>query len=237
MLLPLLEHAVVNFVHARDHFHQPPQGAHAFDQAHLLQEVGKIKRRLLQLFLHFFNISEFNLFLRLLHQREHITHPEDATRHPLGMKRLESLNFFARTDEFDRLTAHFANRQRRATPGIAIELGEHSSGDSHLIVEGTGELCRLLTNHRIHHQQHLIGLYGTANPHHLLHHLGVDLQTASGIDQQGVVTLLFGLCQTGSGDVLRLGLDPKTEHIHTDLSAEGLQLLNRSRTVHIGTNH
>ena len=147
MLLSLLEHAVVDFVHTRDHFHQPPKGAHALDQSHLLQEVGKIKRRLLQLFLHFFNVSEFNLLLRLLHQREHIAHPEDATRHPLGMKRLKSLNFFARTDEFDRLTTHLANRQGRATAGITIELGEHSSGDPHLIVEGTGELSRLLANH------------------------------------------------------------------------------------------
>ena len=193
MLLSLLEHAVINFVHPRDHFHQPPKGAHPLDQAHLLQEVGKIKRRLLQLFLHFFNVSEFNLLLRLLHQREHIPHPEDATRHPLGMERLESLNFFARTDEFDGLTAHLANRQRRATAGITIELGEHRSSNPHLIVEGTGELGCLLANHRIHDQQHLIGLHGATNPHHLLHHLGVDLQTACGIDQEGVVTLLFGL--------------------------------------------
>ena len=153
------------------------------------------------------------------------------------MERLESLNFFARTDEFDRLTTHLANRQRRTTAGIAIELREHRSGDPHLIMEGTGELGRLLANHRIHHQQHLIGLHGAANPHHLLHHLGVDLQTASGIDQKGVVTLLFGLRQTGRSDVLRLGLDPETEHIHTDLTAEGLQLLNRSRAVHIRPHH
>ena len=39
LLLPLLEHAVVDLVHARDHFHQTPERAHALDQAHLLHEI------------------------------------------------------------------------------------------------------------------------------------------------------------------------------------------------------
>ena len=39
LLLALLEHAVIDLVHARDHLHQTAQGAHALDQAHLLDEV------------------------------------------------------------------------------------------------------------------------------------------------------------------------------------------------------
>ena len=57
LLLALLEHAVVDLVHAGDHLHQPSKRAHALDQAHLLEEVGKIETGFLQLLLHLRHIG------------------------------------------------------------------------------------------------------------------------------------------------------------------------------------
>ena len=237
LLLPLLEHAVIDLVHARDHFHQTPQRAHALDQAHLLHEVREIKRRLLQLLLHLFDVGEFDLLLGLLHQRQHITHAEDAAGHPFGMERLQGLHLLAGADELDRLTAHLADRKGGTTAGITIKLGEHRSGDAHLVVEGAGEFGRFLTDHRIHHQQHLIGLHSGADPHHLLHHLGVDLEATGGVDQERVEPFLLRLGQTSGRNVFRFGLSTEAEHLHIDLSTERFQLLDGGWSVNVGAHH
>ena len=116
LLLPLFEHAVVDLVHARDHFHQPAEGAHALDQAHLLQEIGEVEGGFLQLLLHPLHIGQFHLLLGLLHQGEHVAHAEDAAGHALGVERLQGLYLFARANELDRCTAHLADRQGGPTP-------------------------------------------------------------------------------------------------------------------------
>ena len=54
------------------------------------------------------------------------------------MERLKRLNLFTGANELDRLAAHFADGQCGATAGIAIQLGEHSPGNTHLLMEGTG---------------------------------------------------------------------------------------------------
>ena len=110
LLLPLLEHAVVDLVHPRDQLHQAPQGAHALDHAHLLQEIGEVKRGLLQLLLHAGHIGQLHLLLGLLHQGEHIAHAQDAAGHALGMEGLQRLHLLAGADELDRRTADLADR-------------------------------------------------------------------------------------------------------------------------------
>ena len=191
----------------------------------------------MQLLLHLLDIGELHLFLGLLHKGEHIAHPEDAARHPLRVERLQGLHLLPCADELDRLTAHLADRQSGTTTGIAIKLGEHGSGDPHLVVKSPGEIGCFLTDHRIHHQQHLIRLHGGSDPNHLLHHVGVDLQTTGGVDQKRVETFFPGLGKTCRRNVFRFGVSTKTEHLDINLCTERLQLLNRGRSVHISTHH
>ena len=113
----------------------------------MLHKIREIEGGFLQLLLHLLDIGELHLLLGLLHEGEHIAHPEDAARHPLGVKRLQGLHLLSRADELDRLAAHLADRQSGTTTGIAIKLGEHGSGDPHLVVEGPGEIGRFLTDH------------------------------------------------------------------------------------------
>ena len=221
LLLALLEHAVINFVHARDHLHQAPEGAHALDQAHLLQKIGEVEGGLLQLLLHAGHIGQLHFLLGFLHQGEHIAHAEDAAGHPFRVEGLEGLHLFAGADEFDRRAAHLADREGGAAAAVAIELGEHGAGDADLLVEGPGEFGRLLADHRIHHQQHLVGGHGAADPHHLLHHREVDLQAAGRVDDHGVEAFFAALGHASGGDVLGLGLGAEAEHLHADLVAQG----------------
>ena len=153
------------------------------------------------------------------------------------MKGLQCLHLFAGTDELDRLPAHLADGECRPASRITVQFGEHSSGDSHLFVEGTRELGGLLTDHRIHDEQHLVRLHRRTDAHHLLHHLGVDLEATGGIHQKGVEALLFGLRQTGGGDGLWFGISTETEDLNTDLPAKGLQLFNGRRPVDICPHH
>ena len=237
LLLPLLEHAVVDLVHARDHFHQPPQGAHALDQTHLLQEIGEVEGGFLQLLLHPLHIGQFHLFLGLLHQGEHVAHAEDAAGHPFGVEGLQRLHLFAGADELDRRTAHLADREGGAPPGIAIELGEHGTGDAHLLMEGPGEIGGFLANHGIHHQQHLVGGCGFADPHHLLHHRLIDLEPAGGVHQHGVEALCLGLGNAGSSNGFGFGIGPEAEHLHPDLAAQGGQLVDGRGAINVGGDH
>ena len=153
------------------------------------------------------------------------------------MERLQRLDLFTGADELDRLTAHFADGQRRTTAGIAIELGQHRPGNAYLLMESTGQFSRFLANHRIHHQQHLIGLHSGANSHHLPHHFGVDLKATGGVDQKGVVPLRLRLRQTGCSDLFRLCVCSQTEHINTNLPTQSFQLLDGSRAIHVSTHH
>ena len=135
LLFPLLKHAVIQLVHAWHHLDQATERTHAFDQSHLLQEIRKVKRCFLQLFLHLLDISKLHLFLSFLNKGEHIAHTKDAAGHALWMERLQGLNFFTSADELDRLTTHLANRKRRPTTRITIKLGKHRSSDANLVVK------------------------------------------------------------------------------------------------------
>ena len=234
LLLALLEHAVINLVHPRDHFHQAAEGAHALDQAHLLQKIGEVEGGLLQLLLHAGHIGQLHFLLGLLHQGEHIAHAEDAAGHALGVEGLQGLHLFAGADELDRGAAHLADREGGAAAAVAIELGQHGAGEADLVVEGAGEFGRLLADHRIHHQQHLVRGHGAADPHHLLHHREVDLEAASRVDNHGVEAFFAALGHAGGGNVLGFGLGAKAEHLHSDLVAQGAQLLDGGGPVDIG---
>ena len=230
----LLEHPVVDLVHPRDHFHQAAEGAHALDQAHLFDEIGEVEAGFLQLALHLLDIGDLNFLLGLLHEGEHITHAEDAAGHPLGVERLQRLHLLAGADEFDRRAAHLADREGGATPGVAVHLGEHGPGDAHLLMERAGEFSGLLADHRIHHQQHLIGCHGAADPHHLLHHRGVDLEAAGGVNDHRVEAFLAALGQARFSDRFGLGIGAEAEHLHIDLLAQRLQLIDGRGPVGVG---
>ena len=236
LLFALLEHPVVDLVHPRDHFHETAQGAHALDQAHLLDEVREVEGGFLELLLHLGHVGQLDLLLGLLNQGQDVAHAEDPAGHPFGVEGLQRLHLFPGTDEFDRCPADLADREGRAAAGVTVELGEHRTGDAHLIVEGAGEFGGLLADHRVHHQQHLIGLDGLSDPDHLVHHRGVDLEATGGVHQDGVEALGLGLLNARGGDGFRLGVGAQAEDLNADLAAEGFQLVDGRRAVDVGTH-
>src|SRR3990170_8789305 len=82
--------------------------------------------------------------LGLLDQRQHIAHAEDPRRHPIRVEVLELIEFLADGDELDRLAGYRLHRERGATAGVAVELGQHDAVEGDSLLEGNRDVDRLL---------------------------------------------------------------------------------------------
>ena len=66
-------------------------------------------------------------------------------------------------------------------------------------VERLGDADRVLTGHRVDHEERVVGLHRLVDLADLLHHLGVDRQAAGGVDDQHVAAEAAGLVEAALG--------------------------------------
>ncbi len=102
------------------------------------------------------------------------------------MEDVEVLQLLAGGGEQDRLPGHLADRQRRATAGVAVELGEDHAGDADAVAERLGGTHRVLADHRVDDEDDLVRVDRVADVGGLLHHLRVDAEPAGGVDDDHV---------------------------------------------------
>ena len=121
-----------------------------------------------------------------------------------GWKTSKSASFSPLRREHDRLAGDLPHRQRGATAGVAVELGEHHAGEPDAVAERLGRGHRVLADHRVDDEQGLVRLHGVADVGGLLHQLGVDAEPAGGVDDHDVVVLLDGVRDAAAGDVDRV---------------------------------
>ena len=133
-------------------------------------------------------------------RREHVAHAEDAAGHPVGVEDVEVLELLAGGREQDRHAGDLAHRQRGTTAGVAVELGQHDAGEADALAERLGGGDRVLADHRVEDEQHLVGIDGVADRGGLAHQLVVDAEPARGVDDDDVVVLGLGLGEAGRGD-------------------------------------
>ena len=170
---------------AGQHAQDPADRAHLADRQHLLQEVlegelaGHLGGRL--------GLVGLEGLLGLLDQGEHVAHAQDPGGHPVGVEDVEVGELLAGGREHDRLAGDVADRQRGATAGVAVELGEHHAGEPDAVAERLGGGHRVLADHRVDDEQDLVGLDGVPDVGGLPHHLGVDAEPAGGVDDDDVV--------------------------------------------------
>ena len=79
------------------------------------------------------------------------------------------------------------DRQRRATAGVAVELGQDDAGEVDALLERLGRLDRGLADHRVDDEEDLVGLDRRADVGGLLHEVLVDGEAAGGVDDDDVV--------------------------------------------------
>ena len=173
------------------------------------------------------------MLLGALDQTQHIAHAQDALRESVRVELLQGVELFAGADVLDRHARHLAQRQRRATARVAVQLGQDDPAQRHVLPEAFGDPNRLLAGHRVGDQQGFVRRDFCLDGLELTHELLVDLQTAGGIDDDEAESRLLRVFDRGLGK-LRWLLARLVEHRHVDLLAERLQLGDGSRPIRVG---
>src|SRR3989442_13023985 len=97
---------------------------HLAELLDLLAEVLQRERVLAELPSQLLRLRLVHGRLRLLDEREHVPHAEDARGQAVGMERLERVGLLAPADEGDGAPGDGPDGERSATPRIAAEVGE-----------------------------------------------------------------------------------------------------------------
>ena len=142
--------------------------------------------------------------LGLLDEGHHVAHAEDAARHPLGVEDVEVLELLAGRREQDRLAGDLPDRQRGATARVTVQFGEYDAGDAHAVTEGLGRRHRVLADHGVDDEEHLVGAHRVPDVGRLGHHLRVDAEPAGRVDDHDVAHLPAGVLDRVAGHPYRV---------------------------------
>ena len=138
------------------------------------------------------------------------------------MEHVHRLHFLSRGDELDWLSGDVLDGKRGAASGVTVHLRKHDSVKIKPLVEDLGGLHRILTGHRIDHEQGLCRIHGLVQGRDLVHQLLIHSQTSGGVYDDHRITLGLGLCYGVLGDPDRVldtilgvnrNLDSLTEHL------------------------
>src|SRR4029077_4611074 len=99
-----------------------------------------------------------------------------------GHERLELIEFFAGTHEFDWAPRYFAHRQGSATARVTVELGQNDSTDLKRVVEMRGDTYGLLASRRVNHEQNFPRLQEIFELLEFVEERFIDFLTSSGIE-------------------------------------------------------
>ena len=189
---------------AGQHSQQISDGPHLADGHHLLEEVVERELAGADLVGGGLGLLGVEVLLGLLDEAEHVAHAEDATGHAVGVEDVEIFELLAGRREHDGLPGHLAHAQCCAAAGIAVELGQHDTGEADSVAERLGGTDGVLADHGVENEQGFVRLDRVANPGGLAHQLGVDTETACGVDDDHVVLLAASLGHSGSGHLDRV---------------------------------
>ncbi len=140
------------------HAQQVADRTHLADREHLLEEVLQRQLAAADLGGRRLGLLGVEVLLGLLDQAQHVAHAQNPAGHPVGVEDVEVLELLAAGGEQDRHPGDLAHRQRGATAGVAVELGQHHAGESDALTERVGGGHRVLTDHRVEDEQCLVGL-------------------------------------------------------------------------------
>ncbi|MCY1219796.1 hypothetical protein D9M72_317860 [compost metagenome] len=218
--------------------HQAAEAAHVLHLLQLVAEVFKVKAlAFLDLLREFLGLLAVHVLLGLFDQAEHVTHAEDARSDAVGVEGIEGFGLLAHAKELDRLASDGAHRERGTAPGVAVDLGQHHAGQRQGVVEGLGGVGGVLAGHGVDHEQSFHRLDGGMHLLDLVHHLGVDVQAARGVDDDHVDELQLGFANRRLGDIHRLLAGIGGEEGDADVIGQGFQLFDGRRAVDVRGNH
>ena len=166
-----------------------------------------------------------------------VAHAEDAVGDAARMEFLQRVHLFADTDQLDRLAGDGAHRKRRTAAAVAIHAGQHQAGDADPLVEGAGEIDRVLAGQRIRDQQDLMRRRDGLDLRHLGHQRLVDMGAAGGVEDHHIVAAELCRLHRALGDIDRRLAGDDRQRGDFGLLAELAQLLLRGRTARVERGH
>ena len=237
-------HTLQRFVHTRYHTHQVLHRTHLLDLRQLTHEVIEIKLILRDLLTDPTGFLLVVLFLRALHEADHVTHTEDTIGHTRGMKDIQRLHLLARTDILNRFVNDRTNRKRCTSTCITVQFGQYHTIEIETVIELLGGIHRILTGHGIYHKQGLRGFYRSLDRRNLLHHLLIDCQTTRRIHDHHVIPVRPCFFDRVLRDLHRITTIKRlgrvtikqstiSEYLRPDLFTQYTQLLDSRRTIYI----
>jgi len=163
-----------------------------------------------------------------------IAHAEDALGHPFGVEQVEVLGFFAGAHELDGFADDGTEGEGGAASGITIEFGEDGAGDAEGLVEVGGDVDGFLAGGGVEDEEDLAGLGEVTEPDEFLDEGFVDLETAGGIEDDGVAGGGTGFGKGFAADLQDIGLAGTQENGDAEFVAEDLELVHGGGTIDIG---
>ena len=148
------------------------------------------------------------------------------------MERFEILRLLSRAAELDRFACHGFDGERRAAARVAVELGHDDARYVESLVEGVRHRHRVLSRHAVNDKQYLRRIHRRLDVHQLLHERFVDVESAGGVDDDGVEAVFQGVRHALFRDLDRAYLS-HVEHFRADLFTDYAQLLYRGGTVDV----
>ena len=129
------------------------------------------------------------------------------------------------------------HRQSGTAASVAIGLGEDHAGQRQGFMEGLGSIGGVLAGHGVDDEQGFLRRTDTVKSLYLVHHVGIDMQAAGGIDDHHIMELDLGVLEGRLGDRHRLLRGVGGEEVDVDFTGQRLELVDGGRTIDVGGDH
>ena len=228
---------LLDLPHAGQQVHHAAHAAELLQLPELIGEVFEIEGAFAHALGDLLRLVVIDFLCRALDQADHVAHAENASGNALGMKVLQPVELFAGTHQLDRLAGHRPHGKRRAATAIAVDARQHDAGNPDLLVEGAGEIDRVLSGQRIGDQQCLVGLGDIAHRRGFGQQLLIDMQPARRIEHHDVIAALAGFRHGALGNLHRCFALDDGQRVDTHLAAENGELFLCRRPPGIERRH
>ncbi len=149
------------------------------------------------------------------------------------MERLEILELLADAGELDRSAGYVRHRQRSAPARVAVEFREDDAGEIYFFEERFRDIDRVLTRHRIAHQQRFGRIDLLRDIPEFLHQFGIDVHASGRVHDE-----IRGAFRARRGEAVprhtgRVFMSLFRVDGDVDLLAQQLQLADRRGTAQV----
>ena len=230
-------HSLLGLFHAGHHASQCAKATHLGHLAELGAQVVHVELPLGHFGREFIRVLFFDHLGRTFDQADDVTHAQNAPCNTAWVKCLNGVKLLADTCKFDWFACNGAHRQSGTTTGVTVHAREHDTSEINPFAKAFGDVDCVLPRERVHDQQDFLWYRNLRHRLHFVHQLLIDVQPASGIEDEDVKALQLCRLHRALGDVdghLPLN-DGQGRNI--SLGTKRTQLLLRGRTIDVERCH